>query len=169
MIAITYGIGGHRPSFRGHSTYRRGLPRRRGTDRRTSPAMDRCATAEGGAFSLPCTLSMQAETTKMDELQVFQTVLILTHMYVAESNRKVELEASRRLRNPGKRQNRRFSGSFCLLTQRLAALHVLLADAPRAQHATWADRWTPSAACWRDSAPRMMIRLCKNWVGQSSL
>ena len=24
--------GGHRPSFRGHSTYRRGLPRRRGTD-----------------------------------------------------------------------------------------------------------------------------------------
>ena len=42
-------MAGHRPSFWGHSTYRRGLPRSRG-GRRTSPAMDRCANGEGGGY-----------------------------------------------------------------------------------------------------------------------
>ena len=42
---------GQWPSFRGHSTYRRGLPRRRPPQgRRTSPAMDRCAKGEGGVW-----------------------------------------------------------------------------------------------------------------------
>ena len=44
---------GHRPSVRGHSTYRRGLPRRRVQTHLTGRAMDRCAKGEGGVWVNP--------------------------------------------------------------------------------------------------------------------